>query len=409
MPAAVGVMSGTSCDGVSAALVDFSERAFRVAAYRTFPYPAPVAQLLRSARDLNGTTLAQLNILVGELSALAILRILRNARRQPSEIAVVGSHGHTIYHGPNDAIPCTLQVGEPAIIAERTGIPVVSNFRMRDMAAGGQGAPLIPFFDHHFFGRGAARALQNIGGIANVSFVGTGIAPLAFDTGPGNCLIDAAVRRITRERQTMDRGGRLAARGRIDHAAVRRLADHPYFRQPPPKSTGPELFNESWLRRALGARWAARGDEAVATLTYFTAWTIAESYRRFLPSSPREIIVNGGGCLNRTLMRHLAQLLAPLPVRSIAEYGLPPQAKEPAAFAFLGLRAWQGRINHSPSTTGASAPRVLGTITPGARRVRGWKLEIGNWKKPKTSDLRRISSFQLPTSNLQLLPSSFHP
>lgn len=363
MTLALGLMSGTSCDGVSAALVAFQARTFRLIAHRTFPYPAPVSALLHRTDELSTRGVAQLHVLLGELLALAALRLLRQARVSPKAVAVIGSHGHTVYHGPSDPIPCTLQLGDPALIAERTGRAVVADFRTRDVAAGGQGAPLVPYFDDAFFGGGPPRALQNIGGIANVTIVGRGLKPLAFDTGPGNGLIDTVMRRISRGRQAFDAGGRRAGRGRIDQAAVRRMWAHPYFRRRPPKSTGRELFNERFLTDAFGRR-RARPQDVLATATYFTAFSIDESYRRFVPAGLREVIVSGGGAKNRTLMAHLRGLLHPIPVRSIERYGLPAQAKEPAAFAFLALRALQGRINHVPSTTGASGPRVLGVLAP---------------------------------------------
>jgi len=319
--------------------------------------------------DVPGRALSALNMELGEQFAHAAQQLLRHAHVAPGRVAVIGSHGHTIYHGPHDPIPSTLQLGEPSVIAHKTGIPVVADFRMRDLAAGGQGAPLVPFFDHYFFGDGAPRAMQNLGGIANVTIVGRRLRPLAFDTGPGNCLIDAVARRISRGRLRFDPQGRLAKRGRVDQAAITRLLAHPYFRITPPKSTGPELFNEALLADALGERWW-RGDahDALATVTYFTACSIAESYRRFVPVAIREVIVSGGGVRNRTLMGHLSRLLAPIPVRSIARYGLPPQAKEPAAFAFLAWRAFQGRVNHVPETTGAAHPCVLGALVPTQRR-----------------------------------------
>ena len=364
MALALGLMSGTSCDGISAALAAFERRSFRLVAYRTVPYPKPLSDLLRRARELTVPGASQVNILLGELFSVAALRLLRASRIPAREVSVIGSHGHTVYHGPIDPIPSTLQLGEPAIIAQRTGLPVVADFRMRDVAAGGQGAPLVPFFDQYFFGHGAPRALQNIGGIANVTLVGKRIAPLAFDTGPGNCLIDAAARRISRGRCAFDSDGHLAAQGRIDYAMIRRLWAHPFFRRRPPKSTGPETFSEALITDVFGVNWLRRGRDVLATLTYFTAYSVAESYRRLLPVMPRECIVSGGGANNRTLVRHLQQLLDPIPVRSSAAYGLPVQAKEAAAFAFLALRALRGRINHLPAATGARRACLLGAITP---------------------------------------------
>jgi anhydro-N-acetylmuramic acid kinase len=364
MALALGLMSGTSCDGVSAALVEFRGRRFRLLGYRTTAYAPPLTELLRRSREWTLAQTAQANILLGELFARSAMQLLRATRTDPRRVEVIGSHGHTVYHGPRDPIPCTLQLGEPAVIAERTGIPVVADFRPRDLAAGGEGAPLIPFFDQWRFGTGAPRALQNIGGIANVTIVGHRLRPIAFDTGPGNCLLDTVAQRLTRGRQRFDRHGAMAQRGRVDQAMVRRMWAHPYFRRPPPKSTGPEVFNESFLQSVCGRRWASRGLDVLATLTYFTAYSIAESSRRFIPARLHEMIVSGGGVFNRTLMNHLKRLLHPLPVRSIARHGLHPQAKEPVAFALLALRAIRHQPNHLPSTTGASHAHILGTLTP---------------------------------------------
>ncbi|MBI3320880.1 MAG: anhydro-N-acetylmuramic acid kinase [Candidatus Omnitrophica bacterium] len=361
---ALGLMSGTSCDGMSAALAQFTGRSLRVLAEQTWPYPERLSRTLRRGATLTAASLSSLNMELGEQFARSALRLLKHLRMSPRRVAVIGSHGHTIYHGPRDPIPSTLQLGEPAVIAQRTGIPVIADFRQRDIATGGEGAPLIPYFDETFFGGGSVRALQNIGGIANVTIVGRGIPTRAFDTGPGNCLIDLMVQRASRGRLRYDDHGHLALRGRIDHRAVERLWRHPYFRQPPPKSTGRELFNETFLEHIVGVRLARAPEDVIATVTYFTAYSIAESYRRFVPHRLRETIIGGGGARNRTLMRHLARLLYPVPVSSIERYGIPVQAKEPVAFAFLALRALRGRINHLPATTGSRSACVLGTMTP---------------------------------------------
>ena len=362
MTLALGLMSGTSCDGVSAALARFQGRSIRVIAEHTSPYPERLVRLLRRGPILPASELSALNMTLGELFARTTLRLLKTARVAKHRVAVIGSHGHTVYHGPHDAVPSTLQIGEPAVIAQRTGIPVVADFRPHDIAAGGEGAPLIPYFDEAFFGGGPVRALQNLGGIANVTVVGRGIPTRAFDTGPGNCLIDLAARRASRGRMRYDAHGHLALRGRVDHRAVARLWRHPYFRQEPPKSTGRELFNETLLRQAFGSQLSRTPVDVLATVTYFTAYSIVESYRRWLPRRIREVIVSGGGVYNRTLMRHLTKLLLPVPVHPIARYGIPPQAKEPVAFAFLALRTLQGRGNHLPHTTGAATACILGKL-----------------------------------------------
>ncbi len=368
---ALGLMSGTSGDGISAALVQFQGRRVRVLAERTRQYPTRLERVVRRADALSVSQLSALNMELGEQFARAALAVLAAAHVAPARLEVIGSHGHTVYHGPRDRVPSTLQIGEPAVIAQRTGIPVVANFRPRDLAAGGEGAPLVPYFDEAFFGGGPVRALQNIGGIANVTVVGAGLPTRAFDTGPGNSLIDLVVRRMSRGRLRYDAAGHLALRGRIDHRAVARLWRHPYFRQSPPKSTGRELFNETLLRHAFGAQLSRAPHDVLATVTYFTAYSIAESYRRFLPRRLHEVIVSGGGVHNRTLLQHLGTLLAPTPVHSIARYGIPPQAKEPAAFAFLAWRALHGRCNHLPAATGATTPCVLGALVPGRLRRRG--------------------------------------
>ncbi len=368
MPLAVGLMSGTSCDGISAALVRIDGRRVQVLAHRTTDYPDPLRKRLAAGQHLTAQDLSALTMELGERFAQAALGLLRRSRMAARRIAVIGSHGHTLYHGPRDRVPSTLQIGEPAVIAERTGIPVMANFRARDVAAGGEGAPLVPYFDEAVFGGGPIRALQNLGGIANVTVVGRRVTPLAFDTGPGNCLIDLMAQRASGGRTRYDPGGTMARRGRVDHDTVWRLWHQPYFQRPPPKSTGRELFNRALLRRVFTSRLRTGPYDVLATVTYFTAFSIAESYRRFVPHPLTEVTVSGGGVRNRTLMAHLTRLLAPVPLRSIAEYGIAPQAKEPAAFAFLAWRALRGRLNHLPATTGARRACVLGSLTPGTVR-----------------------------------------
>jgi anhydro-N-acetylmuramic acid kinase len=366
---ALGLMSGTSCDGVSVALAQYANGGgspgVRVLAHRTVPYSATLLSELRRAEALNARQLSRLNMVLGEWFARAALGLLRRARVAPSRVTVVGSHGHPVYHGPRDRVPSTLQIGEPAVIAERTGIPVVAQFRMRDVAAGGEGAPLVPAFDEACFGGGPVRALQNIGGIANVTVVGRGIRTIAFDTGPGNGLMDLVVQRASRGRLAYDAGGRLAAGGRVNEPALKMLLRHPYFRRPPPKSTGRETFNEALLERVFGSHVRRAPHDVLATLNALTALSIVEGIRRFVPQRPTELIVSGGGARNQTLIRHLARLFAPIPVRRIERYGIPAQAKEPVAFAWLALRAVQGRPNHLPHTTGARHACLLGSMTPG--------------------------------------------
>jgi anhydro-N-acetylmuramic acid kinase len=345
---AVGLMSGTSADGVSAALVRIGPgRAVQVLRHFTSPYSRAEQARLLALRDATTSELSEANALLGRRFAAAARRVMRGAKPR-----VIGSHGHTVWHSPGRH---TLQIGEASIIAEETGVDVVADFRPRDIAAGGQGAPLVPFFDEFVFGGTRnRRALLNIGGIANVTLVGGGKPVIAFDTGPGNGLIDEMVRRFTRGRESFDRGGRLARSGRVDAELLHRLGDHPYFRKRPPKSTGRELFGPEYLPRA--------SLDAIATLTLLTAQTIAGALRRFAPA---EVIVSGGGVFNNTLMDHLEWLLRPADVVTSDVHGIPALAKECAAFALLAVRAIDGLPNTVPSATGARRAVSAGKIVRG--------------------------------------------
>jgi anhydro-N-acetylmuramic acid kinase len=339
---ALGLMSGTSADGVSAAVVETGPP-LRVLEYRTLGFPPATRRRILALRDAAAGELCEANFWLGEIFA-------RAARRMRTAYEVIGSHGQTVFHVPGSS---TLQLGEPCVIAERTGRTVVADFRPRDIAAGGQGAPLVPHFDRRVFGGRRGRALLNIGGIANVTFPDDGTA---FDTGPGNCLLDEAVRRMGRG--DFDRGGRIAARGRVDLRLLDRWLRHPYFAKRPPKSTGRELF--AW--DFVGAKPTA---DVVATLTCLTARTIAEAVRRWGPPGLQEVVVSGGGVYNRTLLDHLRWLLWPAQPRPSTVYGLHPLAKEPAAFALLAVDTLRAAPNNVPSATGARRPVVLGKIVPG--------------------------------------------
>ncbi|HXV27954.1 MAG TPA: anhydro-N-acetylmuramic acid kinase [bacterium] len=359
---AVGLMSGTSGDGVSLALCTFNKRTFELLGYKTFPYPPALSKKILQGPSLKANEISQLNMQLGIFFADSTQKFLRQLRIATSRVSVIGSHGQTIYHGPKDDPRNTLQIGEPSFMAEQTGIPVVADFRMRDLAAGGGGAPLIPFFDRYFFGSGRLRAMQNIGGISNVAVVGRSIPLIAFDIGPGNCLIDLAVQSRTKNRLLFDGAGKIARKGKINMKAVKAMLSHPYFRKRPPKSTGRELFNGAFIPSALKKE---KFENLVASLTYFTAAAITDSYRKFIKYPFSEVVVSGGGALNLTLMNHLRNLLKPVPVRPISKWGIPVQAKEPIAFAFFALKALEGKTNHSPEGTGAKRASILGKIIPG--------------------------------------------
>jgi len=366
---ALGLMSGTSADGVSLALVDLRGRKLRVAAHATYAYSPALSRRILRAASMRAAELSGLHFELGRVFASAAERFLRLNRVVAAKISAAGSHGQTVIHLPSARIPSTLQIGEPSFLAEALGIPVVSDFRPRDMAAGGEGAPLAPFFDEYVFGGGRPRILQNIGGIGNAALVGRGIKTFGFDTGPGNCLMDLAVRRMSGGRLAFDGGGRIAKRGRADEGLARRMLGAPYFRKPPPKSLDRGSFGEEYLRSHFPPG-RMRHEDVVATLTFFTALSVADSYRRFVfpRAQASEAVLSGGGALNPALVGHLKKLLHPLPVRTSGDYGIPVIAKEPAMIALLAALAVRGERNHCPQATGARGPRILGKITPARPR-----------------------------------------
>lgn len=350
---ALGLMSGTSADGVTAALVRFRARSVEVLRYRTYPYPAELRKRVLAAARLAAPELSRLNMGLGEAFSRAALSLMKGGPRP----AVIGSHGQTVWHGPEASPPNTLQLGEPAVIAERTGIPVVADFRPRDIASGGCGAPLVPAFDEFLFSSGPLRAVVNIGGIANVSIVGRGKLWGAFDSGPGNGLMDQAVRLATGGRAHMDAGGRLAAKGSADAGKVKRLLAHPYFKRQPPKSLDKDCFGTAFLRAHFRLD---RLNDTLATLALLTARSIALSLRKPV----EEVVVSGGGALNPTLMRRLAEAVGPAKLSCSDVYGLPVMSKEAACFAWLARRALDKKTNNCPQATGAQGRRILGKIIP---------------------------------------------
>lgn len=379
----VGLMSGTSLDGVDAALVEVTgagagDVQARVIHALTVPYEEGQRAAIHDG-ILAGTAeaLCGLHADVGEWLAAAVVQVCRAADVDLSAVDAVGSHGQTVWHRPpaGGRRGATLQLGDAATIAERTGIPVVSDFRTRDIAAGGHGAPLVPWVDQLLFALpDRARALQNIGGIGNVTRVpprGSGEAVFAFDTGPGNALMDAAVEIATGGGLKYDRGGQLAARGTVDEALLADLLRHPYFAAEPPKSTGREEFGRPFVTR-LVELLEPEGDQdwmdLVATLTELTARTIADAYRRWLiPLGLDEVVLTGGGAKNPTLVGRIGALLEGLPMVDGAQLGVDPEAKEAVAFAVLAWAHLRGIPANLPSATGAAGPRILGSLTPGAR------------------------------------------
>ena len=366
----IGLLSGTSADGTDAALcaiegVDDTTRC-TVRGFVSTPFARPLRERIFRLAEANAAELCDLDVLLGEAFAEAAVAVAAAAGVPLADVDLIGSHGQTAVHHPRSAgrVGATLQIGEAAVIAERTGCPVVSDFRVRDVAAGGEGAPLVPLADHLLFrAPGRRRAMQNIGGIANVTLVSERLADLvAFDNAPGNMPLDTVARAASDGVEAFDRDGIRAARGKIDDALLTELHRHPFLSQPPPKSTGREDFGREFVYPLL-TRFGDRKDDLLATLTRFSAEAIARSYREALPAMPDEVFVSGGGALNPTLMRHLVELLAPIPVQSLAALGVDPEAKEAIAFAVLANQTLFGAAGNVPAVTGAAGPRVLGKLS----------------------------------------------
>lgn len=381
----VGLMSGTSGDGVDAALVEVrgSGQTLKVAhlAFASCPYSPELQQSVLAAAT-RGTVaeICHLNVVLGEWFAKAALRVIREAGLKPAQVGLIGSHGQTIHHLPNatdepgiGAVRSTLQIAEPAVIAERTGITTVANFRPRDLAAGGQGAPLTPYVHYILLrDRKKSRLVVNLGGIGNVTYLpaGKGLdAVQAFDTGPGNMVMDGLVRRLTKGKETMDRGGRLAAKGKVAVGLLAKLLAHPYLKRQPPKSTGREEFGDSFVEQILAAQKAHRlkPQDLLATSALLTAITIG-SARRWLGGPVDEVLVGGGGARNRSLMSDLSSVFSPVPVRTFDAAGWPGKAFEAIAFAVLAYQTFHGECANVPAVTGATHPVVLGAIVPGGGR-----------------------------------------
>jgi anhydro-N-acetylmuramic acid kinase len=358
-----GIMSGTSLDGIDVAVVDIRGRSFSVKASWTMPYPAKVREAI--LRASSPAEIARLHFLLGELYAKAVER----SKPRPQLIAC---HGQTIHHEGEPVpflghrIASTLQIGEASLIAERTGVPVVSDFRPRDIAAGGHGAPLVPYVDYLLFRhRRRGRVALNIGGIANITAIPPGATPdqvIAFDTGPGNMVIDALVTEYTHGKRTYDRDGRLTARGRVNKALLDRLLAEPYYRRRPPKTAGREQYGRQFIQRLLRTRLPLL--DLIATATVLTAATVALGIRQFVHAPVHELIVSGGGAKNPEIIKHLAAFLPEVVIATSSDFGIDIDAKEAIAFAILGYETWRGRPSNLPSATGARHAVVLGKITP---------------------------------------------
>ena len=383
-----GVMSGTSADGINVALVRVGpelggrvarphtkQKTFQLLGHAEFSYPRRVREAVlaaMNAKQASVAELAQLNFVLGELYADAVLTTQAKFRVKAE---LVGCHGQTLYHQGEPAaflgrkVAVTWQTGESAVIAARVRVPVVSDFRPADMEAGGKGAPLVPFLDYLLYRDGrVGRIVQNIGGIANLTAIPAGAAPedvIAFDTGPGNMVIDAVTSRFFGK--AYDRGGRIAASGTVLDKVVGSLMRNRFFRRKPPKTAGREQFGREFVQGFVKACGRADKRDIIATATRLTARSISHAIKEFvLPhGSYGEFVVAGGGARNRTLMDMLQQELAPLglKLRNSEEFGLPSEAKEATAFALMAYETWNRRPSNVPSATGAKRLAVLGKIS----------------------------------------------
>lgn len=354
-----GIMSGTSLDGIDVAVVDIRGRKIDVTGFRTFPYPEAVRRRLLgvSNSETHTAEISRLNFLLPELYAKAVKRC-----GVPLEtIELIGCHGQTIFHERRN----TLQIGDGSVLAERTGVPVVSDFRPRDIAAGGHGAPLVPFVDYMLWrDRKLGRVALNIGGIANFTAIPPNAKPeeaIAFDTGPGNMVIDQLVAVHTGGRQTFDKGGAIAEAGKLNQPLLDRLLKAKYFKAKPPKTAGREQYGREFVEDLVATGLPL--PDLIATATAFTPATIAVGVQRFVKHRVDEVIVSGGGARNRTLMAYLQAFLPAARIRTSNELGIDSDAKEAIAFAILAHETWHRRPSNLPSATGARHPAILGKIS----------------------------------------------
>jgi len=381
----IGLMSGTSADAIDAALCEIQGEPpllkIRIVHAITYPYPEGFQARIWDAclpAKSHVDTVCQLNFDMGELFAAAALKVIQEAGVSPDTVDLIGSHGQTIWHmvQPSGQVSATLQITEASIIAERTGITTISNFRPRDVAAGGQGAPLTGYADWLLLRHPTYwRAIQNVGGMGNVTFLpplsDTTNVPMAFDTGPGNALIDGVMTILTEGKQSYDKDGVLASQGRIDEDWLQTLALHPYYELKPPKTTGRELFGAVMSAELVeeGKKLGLDDKSIVATVTALTAASIADAYNRYAPAPVQEVIMGGGGARNPTLLGLLQSLLPTAKVMTHEDIGLDSDNKEALVFALLAHETWHARPGNLPSLTGAKSPVVLGQVTPGKNYV----------------------------------------
>ena len=364
----IGLMSGTSMDGIDSAIVEFEQNNIKLTATYSHPIPTLLQQavnpLFLPGED-NIDALGSADQQLGTCFAQATTALLERAGLNASDITAIGSHGQTVRHRPPSSDtphPFTLQIGDPNIIAARTGITTVADFRRRDMALGGQAAPLVPAFHHAVFHSNTRnRAIVNIGGISNITFLPIEGEVLGFDTGPGNRLLDDWIKQ--HKKKNFDKDGLWASQHKSDPQLLKQLKNHPFLQRTAPKSTGREEFNRQWLEQQLKPFKPLSAGSVQATLLAFTAETIADALKA-LPAEVEEVFICGGGALNTTLMTRLSDLLAPVSVDSTAALGISPEWVEAAAFAWLARQTLAGQAGNLPAVTGAKGLTVLGGIYP---------------------------------------------
>jgi anhydro-N-acetylmuramic acid kinase len=355
-----GLMSGTSLDGVDVAVLDIAAgHKFNVVAHKTFPYPEKVREAILGISNQNTHTAAisRLNFQLADLYAKAI----KKCGVPLDTIQLIGSHGQTIFHERSN----TLQIGDGSVLAERTGIPVVSDFRPRDIAAGGRGAPLVPYVDYLLYrDPKIGRVALNIGGIANVTAIPAGGGPesvIAFDTGPGSMVIDALVEIHTKRKWKFDREGQLASQGQVHASLLDTFLRRAFYRQPPPKTAGREQYGREFVKelRETGLPML----DLIATATALTAGAVATGIKRFVKFPVKELIASGGGTHNRRMLAYLQSFLPELALKTSADFGIDPDAKEAIAFAIMAYETWHRRPSNLPSATGARKPVILGKVS----------------------------------------------
>lgn len=367
---AIGLMSGTSLDGVDACLVEITECCdVKIKETCSLDYPKDIKEKLFEMANNSGNIkdVCLMNFILGDIYAQCTLELIKKAGIKPKDIDYIASHGQTIFHHPqkpnNDTqTNSTLQIGDISVISDKTGITTVGDFRTKDMSAGGQGAPLVPFADEIIFKRNKTRAIQNIGGIGNVTILSPDVETFAFDTGAGNMMIDYCMRKLFHK--PFDKDGELAFCGHVDENWLNYLLDEPYYKQPPPKTTGRELFSNKYIEEKL-KKAPDNPYDIISTATALTAHSIFEAYKNFIfpKAIPEEIILGGGGAYNKFLITYLQKLFKDTPIKTHEDFGIPNKYKEALAFAILGYFTMKKLPNNIPSCTGAKRPVIMGKVS----------------------------------------------